>query len=110
MKHDRIYLNAFVMNCVSHQSPGLWTHPSDQGYRYTDIDFWAELAQTLERGRFDAVFLADVLGVYDVYQGSRDAAVRHAAQVPLNDPDADCAGHGAGHNPFRFWCHGISQL
>ncbi|WP_067935611.1 LLM class flavin-dependent oxidoreductase [Alicyclobacillus kakegawensis] len=86
MKHDRIYLNAFVMNCVSHQSPGLWTHPSDQGYRYTDIDFWAELAQTLERGRFDAVFLADVLGVYDVYQGSRDAAVRHAAQVPLNDP------------------------
>jgi FMN-dependent oxidoreductase (nitrilotriacetate monooxygenase family) len=27
-----------------------------------------------------------VLGVYDVYGGSRDAAVRQAAQVPVNDP------------------------
>jgi long-chain alkane monooxygenase len=28
-----------------------------------------------------------VLGVYDVYQGSRDAALRHAVQVPVNDLD-----------------------
>jgi len=27
-----------------------------------------------------------VLGVYDVYGGSPDAAVRHAVQVPVNDP------------------------
>lgn len=27
-----------------------------------------------------------MLGVYDVYQGSRDAAVRHGAQIPLSDP------------------------
>ena len=37
-------------------------------------------------GRFDGIFIADVLGVYDVYGGSRDAAVRHAAQVPVGDP------------------------
>ncbi|EPZ45218.1 LLM class flavin-dependent oxidoreductase [Alicyclobacillus acidoterrestris] len=86
MKHGRIYLNAFVMNCVGHQSPGLWTHPEDESHRYTDIEYWADLARTLERGRFDAVFLADVLGVYDVFEGSRDAAVRNAAQIPVNDP------------------------
>ena len=74
------------MNCAGHQSPGLWKHPDDESHRYTDIDYWTELAQILERGRFDAVFLADVLGTYDVYQNSRDAAVRQAAQVPLNDP------------------------
>jgi FMN-dependent oxidoreductase (nitrilotriacetate monooxygenase family) len=27
-----------------------------------------------------------VLGAYDVYQGSADAALRHAVQAPLNDP------------------------
>ncbi|GMA60484.1 LLM class flavin-dependent oxidoreductase [Alicyclobacillus fastidiosus] len=86
MRHHRIYLNAFEMNCVGHQSPGLWTHPDDEAHRYTDIDYWADLACTLERGRFDAVFLADVLGIYDVYQGTRDAAVRDAVQVPVNDP------------------------
>jgi long-chain alkane monooxygenase len=86
VRNKRIYLNAFDMNCVGHQSPGLWTHPNDEAYRYTDMEYWADLAQILERGRFDAVFLADVLGVYDVYQGSRDAAVRNAAQIPVNDP------------------------
>jgi FMN-dependent oxidoreductase (nitrilotriacetate monooxygenase family) len=74
------------MNTVSHQSPGLWTHPRDNSHRYTDPDHWTELAQLLERGRFDAIFLADVLGAYDVYQDSADAALRHAVQVPLNDP------------------------
>ncbi|WP_102346202.1 LLM class flavin-dependent oxidoreductase [Bacillus sp. Marseille-P3661] len=86
MTKKRIYLNAFDMNCAGHQSPGLWKHPEDQSHRYKDSEYWVELAKILEKGRFDAVFIADVLGTYDVYQGSRDAAVRQAAQVPLNDP------------------------
>jgi alkanesulfonate monooxygenase SsuD/methylene tetrahydromethanopterin reductase-like flavin-dependent oxidoreductase (luciferase family) len=57
-----IRFNAFQMNTVSHQSPGLWTHPRAEAHRYTDPDHWTELAQLLERGRFDAIFLADVLG------------------------------------------------
>ena len=65
-----IRLNAFQMNTVSHQSPGLWTHPRAEAHRYTDPDYWTELAQLLERGRFDAIFLADVLGAYDVYQAA----------------------------------------
>ncbi|WP_426191926.1 LLM class flavin-dependent oxidoreductase [Massilia sp. DWR3-1-1] len=81
-----IRFNAFQMNTVGHQSPGLWTHPRDTSHRYTDPAHWVELAQLLEAGGFDAVFLADVLGVYDVYQGSHDAALRHGVQVPLNDP------------------------
>jgi FMN-dependent oxidoreductase (nitrilotriacetate monooxygenase family) len=83
---SRILLNAFDMACVGHQSAGLWRHPDDQGYRYRDLGYWTELARLLEGGGFDALFLADVLGVYDVYGGSRDAAVRQAAQVPVNDP------------------------
>jgi FMN-dependent oxidoreductase (nitrilotriacetate monooxygenase family) len=82
----QIRFNAFQMHTVSHQSPGLWTHPRDNGHRYTDPDHWTELARLLEKGRFDAVFLADVLGAYDVYQGSADAALRHGVQAPLNDP------------------------
>ncbi|WP_332878855.1 LLM class flavin-dependent oxidoreductase [Massilia sp. S19_KUP03_FR1] len=81
-----IRFNAFQMNAAGHQSPGLWTHPRDTSHRYTDPDHWVELAQLLERGGFDAIFLADVLGVYDVYAGSVDAALRHGVQVPLNDP------------------------
>jgi FMN-dependent oxidoreductase (nitrilotriacetate monooxygenase family) len=83
---QEIRLNAFEMNCVGHQSPGLWAHPRDRSANYTDLDYWTGLARTLERGRFDGIFLADVLGIYDVYGGSPDAALRHAVQVPVNDP------------------------
>jgi len=81
-----VRFNAFQMNAAGHQSPGLWTHPRDTSHRYIDAEHWVELAQLLERGGFDAIFLADVLGVYDVYAGSVDAALRHGVQVPLNDP------------------------
>lgn len=81
-----IHLNAFDMTCVGHQSPGLWRHPDDQSYRYKDLEYWTGLAQVLERGFFDSLFIADVLGVYDVYQGSAEAAIIYAAQIPVNDP------------------------
>jgi long-chain alkane monooxygenase len=74
------------MTCVGHQSPGLWRHPDDQSYRYKDLDYWTGLAALLERGCFDSLFIADVLGVYDVYRGTAEAAVIDAAQVPVNDP------------------------
>src|SRR5258708_6669567 len=81
-----IRLNAFAMNCVAHQSPGLWTHPRDRTAEYNRLPYWIDLARTLERGRFDGLFLADVLGVYDVYGNSPDAALRHATQTPCNEP------------------------
>lgn len=50
------------------------------------MKYWQDLARTLERGLFDGIFLADVTGVYDVYGGSPDTALRAATQVPTNDP------------------------
>ena len=82
----KIRLNAFAMNCVAHQSPGLWTHPRDRTAEYNRLPYWIDLRKTLERGRFDGLFLADVLGVYDVFGDSPDAALRNATQTPANDP------------------------
>lgn len=82
----QIRFNAFDMNCVAHQSSGMWRHPEDQAWRYKDLTYWTELAKLLERGTFDGIFIADVLGTYDVYGGSNEAAIRHGAQVPVNDP------------------------
>ena len=82
----QIRLNAFDMNCIGHQSPGLWTHPDDRADSYNTLEYWTGLARTLERGKFDALFLADVLGIYDVYQSSPATALEQAIQVPVNDP------------------------
>src|ERR1700733_12921068 len=81
-----IRFNAFEMNCVGHQSPGLWSHPRDRSWQYKELEYWTDLAKLLERGRFDGVFIADVLGVYDVYRGDLEAALRVSAQIPVNEP------------------------
>ncbi|WP_267625813.1 MULTISPECIES: LLM class flavin-dependent oxidoreductase [Gordonia] len=81
-----IRFNAFDMNCVAHQSPGLWRHPADRSWDYNALDYWVELARLLETGGFDGLFIADVLGTYDVYAGTDEAAIRQGAQIPVNDP------------------------
>ncbi len=83
---SRIILNAFEMTCVSHQAAGTWRHPDSQAWKYKDLDYWVELAKLLERGYFDSVFIADVVGVYDLYRGSVETALLDADQVPVNDP------------------------
>ncbi|SDH89691.1 LLM class flavin-dependent oxidoreductase [Agrococcus jejuensis] len=82
----QIRFNAFDMNCVAHQSSGLWRHPDDRSRHYNTIEYWTSLARLLESGTFDGIFIADVLGTYDVYGGTNEAAIRNGAQVPVNDP------------------------
>lgn len=79
-------LNAFDMACVGHIQQGMWRHPRDRSAGYARLDHWVDLARLLERGLFDGLFLADVLGIYDVYGASPDAALRGGVQVPLLDP------------------------
>lgn len=81
----RIRLNAVTVNGPT-VSPGLWAHPEERAHEYTSLRHWRGLARTLEAARFDAIFFADMLGLYDVYTGSAAPALRQAIQVPLNDP------------------------
>ncbi|ERO60271.1 MULTISPECIES: LLM class flavin-dependent oxidoreductase [Pseudomonas] len=82
----KILLNAFNMNCVGHINHGLWTHPRDTSTQYQSLEYWTELAQLLERGLFDGLFIADIVGVYDVYQDSVDVTLKESIQLPVNDP------------------------
>lgn len=82
----RIAVNAFDMTCVGHQSFDLWRHPRSRATEYNTIKYWTDLAQILEKGLFDGLFLADVVGIYDIYKNSAAPSVAGGAQVPVNDP------------------------
>jgi FMN-dependent oxidoreductase (nitrilotriacetate monooxygenase family) len=82
----RIHLHALRQSTVGHTAVGLWRHPDSQARRYRELDFWLQTARILERGRFDALFIADALGPLDVYQGRVDAALRDGVQTPTDDP------------------------
>jgi FMN-dependent oxidoreductase (nitrilotriacetate monooxygenase family) len=82
----QIILNAFETNSPGFTPPGQWTNPRDRAMNYLDIDHWVDLARLLERGKFDGVFIADVLGNLDIHGGNADAAIRSGAWTPCNDP------------------------
>ena len=79
-------LNAFTMNCVSHIQQGMWTREDTRQTEFNSLEPWIELAQIAERGCFDTIFLADVMGLYDNYKGGSETSFREAMQVPVNDP------------------------
>jgi alkanesulfonate monooxygenase SsuD/methylene tetrahydromethanopterin reductase-like flavin-dependent oxidoreductase (luciferase family) len=84
----KLILNAFVESCSGHQSPGLWQHPDDESSDFNKIHHWTKLAKLLEDAKFHGIFIADVLGGYDVYQGPQnlDPAIKSGAQWPVNEP------------------------
>lgn len=81
-----LLLSAFEMLVPNHQSPGLWRHPESQARDFDKLAYWTELAKTLERGGFSALFLADIPGVYDVYGDGIEATARGGVQYPVLDP------------------------
>ncbi|GHD44042.1 LLM class flavin-dependent oxidoreductase [Mycetocola manganoxydans] len=82
----KLALNLFEMACVSHITHGLWVLEDNNRDRYADIDYWTELAQLTEAGGFDGIFLADVVGAYDVFRGGPETAIREGLQIPNLDP------------------------
>ncbi|OCK80018.1 putative xenobiotic compound monooxygenase, DszA family [Lepidopterella palustris CBS 459.81] len=103
-KKKSLILNAFVEMCSGHQSPGLWQHPDDQSTQFNDVDHWVALAKLLESAKFHGIFIADVLGGYDVYNGPRnlDAAIRSGAQWPVNEPLAVVSAMAAATKSLGF--------
>lgn len=85
----QLIFNAFLMGSAGCQTMGIWKHPSDKSTElYSNPEYWFELARILEKGKFNAVFFADVLGPYDVYKGPQNEgpAAKAGTQFPVSDP------------------------
>ena len=78
--------SAFVMNTTSHILHGAWRLPEAQQTQFDSLEHWVSLAKTLEEAKFDYIFFADVVGLYDDYQGSWRKFVESGLQIPSNDP------------------------
>ncbi len=103
----QIRLNAFDMACVGHIQHGMWTHPRDRSTGYNSLEHWVSLARMLERGLFDGLFMADILGVYDVLEDTPAPSLRNAVQIPLIDPLAlvPAMAHATTHLGFGVTCN-----
>ncbi len=78
----------FTTNAPSGFPGAAWNQPLALTHDYLSLRSWMELAKKLEEAKFDCLFWADHSGVYDAYEGRRDASVRWSVQFPINDPSA----------------------
>ncbi|MFD4405014.1 NtaA/DmoA family FMN-dependent monooxygenase [Nocardia sp. NPDC058499] len=86
MPRELLY-NAFLHLTPNHHSHGYWrTSEGQVQYGYSKLEPYVEIVKTLERGRFDTLFIADVSGVYDLDFGDGTASIRAGSQFPEPDP------------------------
>jgi long-chain alkane monooxygenase len=77
-----IHLTGFMLYSPAPHMIMSWVYPRAKiRYQWHEIEYWSEIARTLERGCFDMMFFADGLG-----GGTNRASVRYAIQFPTHDP------------------------
>ncbi|AZW18758.1 LLM class flavin-dependent oxidoreductase [Bordetella hinzii] len=73
-----MHLAAFVQAGPVSGHHGGWRHP-DADTEVLSADYYARLGKLLEDGRFDLLFLADILAVPQRFEGSLDSQLRYGA-------------------------------
>ena len=89
--NKRLIFNCFSMNVLSHIWHGTWRHPDNKQIGFNDLDTWIELAELAEKSCFDAIFLADVIGVDPSYNEAWDMYIEQGIHMPCNDSMSLCA-------------------
>jgi FMN-dependent oxidoreductase (nitrilotriacetate monooxygenase family) len=83
----KAHLLGFIQHGVNSHATGMWRHPKDKvNWDWRRPAYWQHMARTMERGLFDAMFIADELAPYNNYQNSSDASVKYAVQCPTHEP------------------------
>lgn len=85
MPKRHMRLVAFLKAGPTCHHHGGWRHPEAE-LGFLDPGWYERTAATLEQGCFDALFFADVLGLYDYYNGSYATQLGKGGALSLLDP------------------------
>ena len=81
------FLGFIQHGAAIHHATGMWRIPWDKvNLPSTRPQYWQFMGQTMERGLFDAIFIADELAPYKVHRGDSDSTVKYAVQCPVHEP------------------------
>jgi FMN-dependent oxidoreductase (nitrilotriacetate monooxygenase family) len=81
----KMHLVAFLLAGPTAHHHGAWRHPEADLSVFTP-QFHEHIARVLEQGKFDSLFFADILGLYDLFGGSFATILRYGGQMGLLDP------------------------
>jgi FMN-dependent oxidoreductase (nitrilotriacetate monooxygenase family) len=86
MSEKKLHLAAFVSAGPVSGSHGGWRHPKAEG-DLLSAGYYQNVGRLLEEGRFDLLFIADIVAIPDTLGGSLESQLRHGALGALRlDP------------------------
>lgn len=79
----KMHLTGFMLYCPAPHMIMSWVYPEDKmdAGKWYDVEYWASVARTLERGKFDMLFFADGWA-----GGVNAPGIKYAIQFPTQDP------------------------
>ena len=76
-----MHLTGFMLFSPAPHTQLSWVYPQEKiRHQWHEVQYWEEIARTLERGCFDMFFFADG------WAGGGEIGVRYALQFPTHDP------------------------
>ena len=81
----KMHLVAFLKTGPTCHHHGMWRHPESDN-DFLDPAWYEHVARVLEKGKFDCLFFADTLGIFDLYKGGFDTMLERGGQMGLLDP------------------------
>ena len=85
----KMHLIQFLMPPVMHHSTATWKHPRNMmgnHFRFDRPEIWEYVARLCEQAKYDAVFMADVEGLYADWGGNHHGAVQYGSQSICFEP------------------------
>ena len=81
-----MHLVAFLMTGPTCHHHGDWRHSESDVEGMLTPERYEHIARVLEAGKFDSLFFADILGIYDLYGRSFETMAGKGGQICLLDP------------------------
>jgi long-chain alkane monooxygenase len=81
-----LHFAALVTSTTGHVIRDTWRRPLARQADFDELEHWVRLARTLERGRFDAAFFADVVGHSAPWRRDERGPFETGFQTPSSDP------------------------
>ena len=83
------FLGFLQHGIAGHHAVGMWRLPEDKvNLPSSQPEYWQAMGRTMERGLFDAMFIADEQAPYTAFKGNSDAIVKWGVQCPTHEPGA----------------------
>jgi alkanesulfonate monooxygenase SsuD/methylene tetrahydromethanopterin reductase-like flavin-dependent oxidoreductase (luciferase family) len=82
MAEKKLHLAAFIPAGPVSSSHGGWRHPNASG-DLLSAGYYQNIGHLLEEGRFDLLFIPDILAIPDTFGDSLDSPLRYGGQGAL---------------------------